>query len=656
MLGRIGRMAEGGSWELDLESGQMLWSPEVRCLHKVPPDYQPDLAQSLAFFAPSDRSALETALNHAIREGRSWDLECQIVTATGRPIWIQCTGEPEFRSGACVRLQGWCRVITERKEAELRARESTERMELALRAANIGVWDWNVTSGQTIWTDRMYEMYEWEPGSEVSYDRFRSRVHPDDLAEHEVEVAAALASGSVLKTSFRIVLDDGSIRYVANHAEVQRDAQGIAVRVVGMEFDVTARKLAEQAAQRSLAEAEAARKTLAEEMIRAEAANRAKGDFLAVMSHEIRTPLHGVLGMARLLSSTRLSRGQSQMLSTLMHSGECLLGLINDILDFSKVEAGKLDLTRTAFDLRAVLRSIVELMEPKALEQGLELVLVADPDLPAACWGDPNRVRQIVLNLVSNAIKFTAKGRVTIEAAHAGKGPTPLTRISVTDTGPGIPAAQIGCLFERFTQLDNSGGRRHGGTGLGLAIVLRLAQRMGGDVFVHSEVGAGACFTVLLPLPKAAEPLSAAETAPAPAPRRFDGMPVLLVDDHPVNRLVGKKMLERLGCAVDLASTGREALESIESSDYRVVFMDCNMPEMDGYEATIALREREASTDGQHLPVVALTASAFKGDRDRCLAVGMDAFVTKPFSLEDLQRTLAMWSSPQPEEELSPTP
>ncbi|HJT76418.1 MAG TPA: response regulator, partial [Gemmataceae bacterium] len=411
---------------------------------------------------------------------------------------------------------------------------------------------------------------------------------------------------------------------------------------------------------------------------RSEEASRAKSEFLANMSHEVRTPMNGILGMTDLALATDLTAEQREYLTLVKSSGDSLLAVIDDVLDLSKIEARKLRLEARAFGLRACLDDTLEALALRARQKGLGLTWRVTADVPDALVGDAGRLRQVLVNLVGNAVKFTERGAVVVEVRRATTDPTDSTDkkeqntreegpvaprrpgtadssasslsvssvssvvellFTVRDTGIGIPADKRGAIFEAFVQADSSTTRRYGGTGLGLTIASHLVGLMDGRVWVESEVGRGSTFHFTARFTLAA-PAAVPETAPAaPAAAPRHSLRVLLAEDNAINQTLAVRLLEKQGHHVVVAGNGREALAALGREAFDVVLMDVQMPEMDGLEATAAIRRGEEGT-GRRVPIVALTAHAMKGDRERCLAAGMDGYLAKPVRPEELTRAL----------------
>ncbi len=374
----------------------------------------------------------------------------------------------------------------------------------------------------------------------------------------------------------------------------------------------------------------------------AERANRTKSEFLARMSHEIRTPMNGVMGMSELLRATDLTPRQRRLSETISRSAESLLQIINDILDFSKIEAGRLELERIEFSLRETVEETVELLAGRANAKGLELTCAIESAVPFAVRGDPTRLRQVLINLVGNAIKFTELGGVAVRVAALDAAG--LLRFEVRDTGIGIAEEAQADIFNAFSQADSHTTRNYGGTGLGLAICKELLTLMGGAIGVHSAPGSGSAFWFEVRLAPSAGVGTSTIPAIAEAPRlNLTGLRVLVVEDNPVNQEVAVGMLESLNCSTQAVDDGWLAIESMKATHYDAVLMDCQMPVMDGLTATAEIRRREADSGAPRVPVIALTANAMEGDRERCLDAGMDDFLSKPFTRPQLAAVLNRW-------------
>jgi signal transduction histidine kinase/CheY-like chemotaxis protein len=443
------------------------------------------------------------------------------------------------------------------------------------------------------------------------------------------------------------LINDALMNRVERDMDRQGNSFSLFQAATVLESKVHERTTALQQAMHTL---ERTNRQLVESNAAAQAATRSKSAFLAAMSHELRTPMNGVVGMIEYLNSTRLDDKQRKSLDTIRHSALNLLYLLNDILDFSKIEAGQLMLESAPFDLRRAMHHVLQLFRPQLDSKNLQLQIDWPDDLPTAVIGDTTRFSQILTNLVANAIKFTGTGSILITARMVGEQPDTLNyQFHVHDTGIGIKKETIPLLFNPFMQADSSTTRKYGGTGLGLVIVRRLCELMNGECGVSSELGKGSSFWFSITVPRDPDPPAATQELPmlpappdaaaATAPRRR----VLLVEDNAINQDVAAALLEVLNCDCHIAANGRLALAAVASGrPFDLILMDCQMPEMDGYEASRQIRALPAALQNR-LPIVALTANAMSGDRELCLAAGMNDFLSKPFQLSQLRGVLAKW-------------
>jgi PAS domain S-box-containing protein len=577
---------------------------------------------------------------HTVLAGRTFRAVLTNRKKDGELFYVDQTITPvKDDSGRVTHFVSTCKDITENKAAEDELHKSRERFALAVLGSKDGIWDWDMLTDEVYYSTRWKEMLGYgDHEIRNHFSEWQSRLHPDDL-DRALATVKAYVDGEIpdYELEHRLRHKNGSYRWILARGVAFRDADGKPYRMAGSHTDITERK-------RALAELRQAKEA-------AEDASRAKSQFVANVSHELRTPLNGILGMTQLLLETDLGSDQREYLITMQSSVDSLLAVISDVLDFSKIEADRLELDPAEFRLRPALADALKPFVVRAAAKGLELKYEVDEDVPDQLVGDWPRLRQVILNLVGNAIKFTERGQVEarIELAGTGEGydPRVTLRCSVRDTGIGIAEDKQRTIFEPFTQADGSMTRKYGGTGLGLTISEKLIRLMGGSLGVESDPGAGSTFyfTVTLWLGTNAPDADASRieppsTVPALSATATRPLRVLVVEDNRVNQEVVIRMLRKQGHFFTLAQDGLEALEALARETFAAVLMDVQMPGMDGWEATRQIRAREAGS-GRHVPIIAMTAHVLKGDRERCLNAGMDAYLPKPIDLQALSRLLA---------------
>jgi PAS domain S-box-containing protein len=624
-------------WVTDQQGGLRFTNRALRAFFGATAE-QLERSEWYVMLHPEDAPEFVDGFQRALQEHTSFKAQARFRRADGEWRWIDLYALPRFSAGGeFLGLVGSGRDVTEGKRAEQALQSSEEKFRQL--AENIGevFWIMNPEASETIYVSPTYEQI-WGRTCEYAYRNpasWMESILPEDL-EQASRMFAARTKAEAVEVEFRIRTPEGQEKWIRDRAFPVLDQTGRAVRLVGIAEDITERKRHEA------------------EMIRAregaEAANRAKSSFLANMSHEIRTPMNGVLGMVQLMLGTELTAEQREFAQVIQLSARAMLSLINDILDLSKVEARKIVIENLPFDPRGAVEEVVQLLSVQAEAKGLSLQARVSPELPMLLYGDAHRLRQVLANLVANAIKFTARGQIAIEAALESRSDSAATlRFAVTDTGIGIPPEKLADIFSRFTQADDSVTRRYGGTGLGLTICKELVALMHGAIGVTSVEGQGSTFwfTAVCDLAPASRSRTAGELsrrmglsdAPGGVTRIGREAHILLAEDSSTNRQVVLAQLQKLGYRASAVANGAEAIEAVRQGHYDLALMDCEMPVMDGFEAT---RRIHASVQPD-LPIIALTAHAMPEHRERCLSAGMNDYLTKPLELGLLAEMLGKW-------------
>ena len=520
--------------------------------------------------------------------------------------------------------------ITERKKMEEELWKSREQFMLAVNGSQDGIWDWDLRDNSLYLSPKWKEMIGYADDElPSSFQTFENLLHPEDEPGVMDFINRYLKGEySTFNIEFRFRHKDGSYRWILGRGEALRDEEGIPYRMAGSHTDITERKQAEKKLQE-------ANQQLAEAKEKAEAANQAKSEFLANMSHEIRTPMNVIIGMSELLVQTELDGEQKEFAGMIKDSADSLLTIINDILDFSKIEAGRLELENTPYNLLTLVEKTISPLTMRAQAKNLELLLSVADNVPPLLLGDPNRLRQVLINLIGNAIKFTEVGKVVLQIE---KDSDQYLRFSVKDTGIGISAAKQEILFQSFSQVDSSSTRQHGGTGLGLAISKKIVELMGGNIGVASTEGEGSIFYFAIPLEEPEGEVILDDDSKAPTLTELEGLKVLVIDDNKANRLIMKEVLERWGLQVNTAPSGKEGLEMLQDAvlqehSYDLVLLDQQMPDMDGFQVAEKIRQKKGL---QNVLMMMVSSVDMQHGAERSHQTGLAGYMVKPIKQSDL--------------------
>ncbi len=535
-------------------------------------------------------------------------------------------------------LEKSVRYSIERKKNIELLKENNERYDIISKATNDIIWDWNLTTNKVKWIGLGLKNYL-PLNTEITDipDNFWSKgLHPDERRDVIKSLFAAIEKKDhSWECDYRFLKNDGMYAHINSRGYLLENDTDKTTRIIGSIQDITERKNAEIETQKARIEAEEARKT--------------QEQFLANMSHEIRTPMNGVIGMTQLLAATSLDKDQQEFVATIQQSSTNLMAIINDILDLTKIVAGKMTLVQKDYVITDLVNNCIRINQYRADEKGILLHCNIDKKIQPVLCGDPYRLNQVILNLVSNAIKFTHQGEVNVHINLLEETAANVTvEFIVADTGIGIAEDKVESVFERFTQVSDNNTRKYGGTGLGLTITKQLIQLLGGTIYVKSKQHYGSTFTFYLTILKSQLPGFQTKTGSieySDLQNSLNGIRILLVEDNLINQKVAAKLLTNQGAIIEVANHGKEAIELLKRIKTDIILMDLQMPEMDGYEATRIIRN-EMGEEIRNLPIIAMTASALISDQKKCLYAGMNDYIAKPYQAPELYKKILSQLTP----------
>jgi PAS domain S-box-containing protein len=614
-LAQAQQMAHIGSWEWDIPNNVMSWSEELYRIYEYEQNEPVYPFEQREWIHPDDSEMVLRIMEDVMLNKRSFNFNFRIITKNNNTKSLQAQGTTEVNeTGELIKLSGILQDITERKFAEQKIAKTIKQLSQAQEMAHIGSWEWDMKANVISWSDELYRIYGLEPQQfEATFEAYLGYIHPDDRERVNKIISRAAQDKKSFQFDHRILNHKGEERTLSSFGIIMLDKEGNPIMMSGTAQDITERV------------------NVRDELKRAEDTVKAKQQFLSNMSHEIRTPMNAIIGFTKVVLKTELSTKQKEYLDAIKISGETLLVLINDILDLAKVDEGKMTFESIPFKLSSSFAAMIHLFETRMQEKNLNLGKLFDPNIPPVLVGDPVRLHQIILNLMSNAVKFTKRGHVIVAVRLFSEDETSATvEFSITDSGIGIEPERINAVFENFHQATSSTARLYGGTGLGLAIVKQLVEKQGGSIKVKSQVDKGSTFTFYLsfkkPTKEAEMKVVEHDQIESENGASIQNISILVVEDIPLNQLLMKTLLSDFGCEYDLAENGKIAIEKMKEKQFDIVLMDLQMPVMNGFEATEYIRKQLSSKT----PIIALTADVTTVDLEKCRAVGMNDYISKP--------------------------
>jgi len=641
------KLAHIGSWERDLRTQKITWSHELYRIYGLEPDKDTITHDLLAsFLHPDDEKSVRSTIETITKSSKQLTVTHRIIRKDGTTRTLYSSGKAiKNDKGEALKLIGTSQDITEKLEEE-----EMEKLAMAATKSFNSVVITN-TAGNIEWVNEGFESLTGYTLNEVKGVALESLKagSETEVSENDIYYKRVLAEKIPVTYESKKFTKQGKEYWSITTLTPVLGKKNEVKLIISIDSDITLRKQMEkdlvnanQKAEQSLVKASKALNELTQAKGLLEESMNIKGQFLANMSHEIRTPMNAIIGFTHLTLKTPLSQEQKQYINAIKTSGENLLVIINDILDFSKIQSGKIPLEQIAFNLSEVVNSSVELMLPESQGKDLKLSLSIDPKVPDKLVGDPTRLNQILLNIIGNAIKFTKKGEIKVGVELVSeKDDSAAIKFVITDTGIGIPKSKLDHIFDAFTQATYDTARKYGGTGLGLAIVKQLVDLLHGEITVESEVNKGSVFTFNIVYKK--NLATKTNVTPIAKNNELDSIKdlnILLVEDNMLNQVLAQKVLSEWGWNVEVASNGLVAIDKIEKSDFDLILMDIQLPEMDGYEATQHIRNKLPAPKSE-TPIIAMTAHAISGEEKKCHKLGMNGYVSKPFMPDVLHKEIA---------------
>lgn len=605
-------------------------TPSIKDIYNIEPaEVLEDASAAFKVIHPEDLPKIVASIEESAQQLTTWHSEYRVILPNKGERWLQGQAQPERLSDGSTLWHGYITDFTDAKNQQLRLEETEARFRLTMEATDTGLWSWDLLTNEVHWSDEAYIQLGYQPHEfPMNLETFQKLIHKDDREQTFTVIEQQMAQKQSFEVQFRLKNKQDGWTWIQGRGKVTNYTEtGQPKFMMGTHFNITQIKVTQAAL-------EAAKE-------QADQANQSKSDFLANMSHEIRTPMNGIIGLSELGLDEKNPKRQQDLLHKINQSGRLLLGILNDILDFSKIESGKLLIDPQPFYLPRMLDQLYSLFAPMASDKGLRLQFYGLEKVAAAYRGDELRIRQILTNLLGNAIKFTSQGEVRIYLSlnESNPGQNQWLAFSIEDTGMGISHDQQQKLFQAFSQADTSISRQHGGTGLGLIISQRLVEAMGGrGIHLQSQLNQGSCFRFELPLAPCSETeqkyLSASLATNKEDLKKIQGR-ILLAEDNAINQEVALAQLQAMGLEVTLVENGEEALAAATAEKFDLILMDIQMPVLDGYAATRALRAQNNTT-----PIIALTAAAMAEDRQKAREAGMDGHLAKPIETSALYQVM----------------